>query len=249
MSRITENDILIPALYIVYKNKSATTTIIKEQLVEMFRPTGEDAEILQGRNDTKFTQIVRNLTGSHYNSNRFGELTTKDANKFSLTPEGKVFIEENISQCEYISNNFFTYNENIDIATKIHKSSKTKHNLIIYKEDDIINEGKAGHISTNTKSRSDKLRKAAIDFYKTSAGHLKCCVCGFDFEETYGNLGKDYIQIHHEHPVCQYDDDGVESFIKDAIKNVKPLCANCHCMVHRNKKNAISVNELKKLIK
>ena len=50
MSRITENDILIPALYIVYKNKSATTTIIKEQLVEMFRPTGEDAEILQGRN-------------------------------------------------------------------------------------------------------------------------------------------------------------------------------------------------------
>lgn len=102
MSRITENDILIPALYIIYKNKSATTTIIKEQLVEMFRPTGEDAEILQGRNDTKFTQIVRNLTGSHYNSNQFGELTTKDANKFSLTPEGKVFIEENISQCEYI---------------------------------------------------------------------------------------------------------------------------------------------------
>lgn len=61
MSRITENDILIPALYIIYKNKSATTTIIKEQLVEMFRPTGEDAEILQGRNDTKFTQIVRIL--------------------------------------------------------------------------------------------------------------------------------------------------------------------------------------------
>ena len=133
MSRITENDILIPALYIVYKNKSATTTIIKEQLVEMFRPTGEDAEVLQGRNDTKFTQIVRNLTGSHYSSNRFGELTTKNANKFSLTPEGNVFIEENVSQCEYISNNFFTYNENIDIATKIHKSSKTKHNLIIYK--------------------------------------------------------------------------------------------------------------------
>lgn len=137
MSRITENDILIPALYIVYKNKSATTTIIKEQLVEMFRPTGEDAEILQGRNDTKFTQIVRNLTGSHYNSNRFGELTTKNANKFSLTSEGKVFIEENISQCEYISNNLFTYDENVDIAIKIHKSSKAKHNLIIYNEDDM----------------------------------------------------------------------------------------------------------------
>ena len=94
MSRITENDILIPALYIVYKNKSATTTIIKEQLVEMFRPTGEDAEVLQGRNDTKFTQIVRNLTGSHYSSNRFGEVTTKNANKFSLTPEGMYSLKK-----------------------------------------------------------------------------------------------------------------------------------------------------------
>ena len=78
-----------------------------------------------------------------------------------------MFIEENISKCEYISNNLFTYDENVDIAIKIHKLSKTKHNLIIYKEDDIINEGKAGHISTKTKSRSDKLRKAAIDFSRT----------------------------------------------------------------------------------
>lgn len=25
----------------------------------------------------------------------------------------------------------------------------------------------------------------------------KCCVCGFDFEEIYGQIGKGYIEIHH----------------------------------------------------
>lgn len=68
-----------------------------------------------------------------------------------------------------------------------------------------------------------------------------CCPSGFFYAGTNSTV--------EGYPVCQYDDDGVEAFIKDAIKNVKPLCANCHCMVHRNKKNAISVNELKKLIK
>lgn len=249
MARITENDILIPALYIVYKNGSATTSAIKEKLIEMFRPTGEDAEILHGRKDTKFSQIVRNLTGSHYETNKFGELTIKSKDKISLTSEGVEFIKENIDQCEYISNNFFTYEENVDVATKLHKSSKKKHNLIVYSEDDMVTEGQTKSGNSKVKSRSDKLRKAAVDFYRTESGQIKCCVCGFDFEETYGELGKDYIQIHHEHPVCQYDDDGVELFIKEAINNVKPLCANCHCMVHRNRKSIISVDELRNLIK
>ncbi len=38
----------------------ATSTLINE-LESEFRPTGEDAEILDGRSDTKFSQIVRNL--------------------------------------------------------------------------------------------------------------------------------------------------------------------------------------------
>ncbi len=249
MARITENDILIPALYIIYKNSSANTSTIKNELIDMFNPTGKDAEILSGRNDIKFTQIVRNLTGSHYATNKFGELTKKNNGKFKLTDEGKKFVLDNIKQCEYISNNSFSYDDNINIANKIHRASDKKHSLITYREDTIINEGKIKSTNSKIKSRSEKLRKAAIDYYKDANGHLRCQVCGFDFEETYGELGKEYIQIHHEHPVCQYDDEGVTEFIKDAIKNVKPLCANCHCMIHRYKKNQLTIEQLKILLK
>ena len=67
--RIAENELVLPALYVIYLNKKANTTKIKEVLTDVFNPQGEDAKILAGRKDTKFSQIVRNLMGSHYESN------------------------------------------------------------------------------------------------------------------------------------------------------------------------------------
>ena len=75
-----------------------------------------------------------------------------------------------------------------------------------------------------------------------------CSVCGFDFKKIYGELGEGYIQMHHENPIYQYSDDGFETYISEAVKNMKPLCANCHCMVHRNKGRLISITELKAIM-
>jgi hypothetical protein len=58
----------------------------------------------------------------------------------------------------------------------------------------------------------------------------RCCVCDFDFQETYGTLGAGYIELHHVVPVSEN---------KGLVKAVDPerdfavLCANCHRMVHR----------------
>lgn len=62
-NRIPEGDLVIPALEVMYDapNGEVSTTDLKEKLVDQFQPQGEDAEILDGRYDTKFTQIVRNL--------------------------------------------------------------------------------------------------------------------------------------------------------------------------------------------
>ena len=43
---IPEKDLLLPALYIISKHGEASTTEIKDELLMMFNPTGEDAEIL-----------------------------------------------------------------------------------------------------------------------------------------------------------------------------------------------------------
>ena len=84
--RIQEHELLLPALYVIYLNGKANTTQIKKTLVAVYNPTGEDAKIAPSRKDSKFTQIVRNLMGSHYEKNVMSKYTSKDSGRyFSLT--------------------------------------------------------------------------------------------------------------------------------------------------------------------
>lgn len=56
-----------------------------------------------------------------------------------------------------------------------------------------------------------------------------CSVCGFDFEKTYGLLGKEFIHVHHKTPVSKMGDDYLVNPIEDMI----PVCPNCHAMLHK----------------
>ncbi len=60
--RVRERDLVIPALRAAAANggEIATSQLI-EVLTEEFEPSGTDAEILDGRHDTYFSQKVRNL--------------------------------------------------------------------------------------------------------------------------------------------------------------------------------------------
>ena len=245
-NRITENELVLPALYVIYLNKKANTTKIKETLTTVFNPQGEDAEILSGRKDTKFSQIVRNLMGSHYESNKMSTYTEKENSSFVLTEEGLKYVQDNIEFLQYLFGNTFEYSSAIELSSKVFTSKKTKK-VLVYSEEDMISEGKVITKTSTTKERSQKLRQAAIEYY-TVDGKIECCACGFDFKKTYGILGDQYIQIHHETPVYQYSDDGFETYISEAVKKMKPVCANCHCMIHRNRKNLISIAELKKIL-
>jgi hypothetical protein len=60
---ISEVDLVIPALRLAAampSGKISTSELIKE-LTDLFQPSGKDAEIIPGRNDTYFSQKVRNL--------------------------------------------------------------------------------------------------------------------------------------------------------------------------------------------
>lgn len=72
----------------------------------------------------------------------------------------------------------------------------------------------------------------------------KCQVCGFDFAETYGEHGRNYIEVHHINPLAEQNDEHVVNPETDLVC----LCANCHRMIHRNRNRTLSVDELKKLI-
>ena len=60
--RVRERDLVIPALRAARDSGGKiTTTQLIEVLSDEFEPSGTDAEILDGRSDTYFSQKVRNL--------------------------------------------------------------------------------------------------------------------------------------------------------------------------------------------
>ena len=57
----------------------------------------------------------------------------------------------------------------------------------------------------------------------------RCSICGFDFEELYGSIGRHFIHVHHIIPVSQIGPDYIINPVNDLI----PVCPNCHAMLHR----------------
>lgn len=83
-------------------------------------------------------------------------------------------------------------------------------------------------------------------FYRTRAIEIhqfKCMACEFDFEAQYGELGKGYIQVHHNKPISET---GPTSINPETDLSV--LCANCHAMVHRRKNETLSVDLLREIV-
>lgn len=63
-----------------------------------------------------------------------------------------------------------------------------------------------------------------IDHYGTN-----CFVCGFNFGKVFGRLGEGFIHVHHLQPLSEIG----REYEVDPIKDLRPLCPNCHAMIHR----------------
>lgn len=120
MNRITESDIILPALYLMSDDVIGyvdTSTLI-QKLTEIMRPTGEDAQILAGRRDTYFSQIVRNLK-SHDTLEKKGYATYTKGRGFQLTPAGRVLVAEEKASIEYLISSGFRYDDVVESLGKL----------------------------------------------------------------------------------------------------------------------------------
>lgn len=106
-------------------------------------------------------------------------------------------------------------------------------------------EGVEHQYNLTKKERNPDLRRKCIEYYKKQwYGHIHCICCGFNFSKAYGDIGGDYIEIHHVNPHHSFDGEHVVDPTKDLI----PLCSNCHSMIHRVKGQGecMTLEELKK---
>lgn len=76
------------------------------------------------------------------------------------------------------------------------------------------------------RERNPALRRRKISAVKAQTGALACQVCGFDYEQTYGERGRGYIECHHITPLH------VGGEAPRTINDLALLCSNCHRMIH-----------------
>ncbi len=99
-------------------------------------------------------------------------------------------------------------------------------------------EGAKKKIIVNSYERNNKARRLCIKHYG-----VKCQVCNFDFEKTYGEIGKKFIHIHHLVRIS----DIKEEYMIDPIEDLRPVCPNCHAMLHK-KEPPFTIEELKGML-
>lgn len=237
--RISETDLIIPALYLMLNSPNGISTselIIK--LREQLSPTGEDLMILEGRNDDKFSQKVRNLR-SHQTFERYGYAKYEE-NLYFITNKGKELLETKKDDLNYLIFNNFKENDKKKCFVNLAKNE----NFSFISEDMTFIEGEYTEKTAKRRKRSINLMKLAREYFKKQYKKLSCRICTFDFENKYGKIGKDFIELHHIKPICFYDDKGEEKQFQDAIKNLIPVCPNCHRMLHKD----ISIKDLQDLL-
>lgn len=104
-------------------------------------------------------------------------------------------------------------------------------------------EGKIAERTHKTRERNSKVVELAKRNFKKLHGKLFCQICKFDFEKTYGNVGKNFIEGHHTIAVSDMPPD-----YKTKPEEIAMLCGNCHRMVHK-KRPWLTIEELLKLLK
>jgi transcriptional regulator with XRE-family HTH domain len=99
--RIKERDTYLPVLKILDEQQGGfmKTADLIRALEEWFAPKGEDAEILSGRSDTKFSQIVRNIvshrtTAANLIGSGYAEYH-KGKRGLSITTAGRLYLGQN----------------------------------------------------------------------------------------------------------------------------------------------------------
>ncbi len=86
--------------------------------------------------------------------------------------------------------------------------------------------------------RDPAARYACIDQHGSS-----CAACGFDFGAAYGPVVEGFILVHHLELVSA----GGRSRAVNPARDMRPVCANCHVVMHR-RNPPFTVAEVKRML-
>jgi predicted HNH restriction endonuclease len=230
----SETDLVVPALEIIARRPDGiTTTELQSQLRASLRPSGDDLTLLDGRNDDKFSQKVRNLK-SHNALERKG-FATFGHGRYKITPSGETIARSGKAVMSALSDQGFSENQKNQALDKGF-------------EDIAIEEGSRAEVPGTILKRSRILRNMAVAYFSDVNGSIACRGCGFVAENVYGAGAKGLIEIHHLKPLFLHQGRPVRASARDALRYVAPLCPNCHRVVHWDKTRCMPISELRRTV-
>ena len=101
-------------------------------------------------------------------------------------------------------------------------------------------EGAKKTLIVNQYERNPEARRQCIE-----AHGCYCHVCGLDFGKKYGEIGEGFIHVHHLVPISTIG----EGYVVDPVKDLIPVCPNCHAMLHRTVNgHLMSIEELQSVL-
>ena len=223
---VREKDLELLKLIYASDDHMATASQLAEILnIEHHAPLNSQVGRLGKRIANKLNiEAPKQKKGNGYNwfNVPFWGIQTNKGYYWILRPELKEAMEE------------LSKEGNIELITEVKLPDEIDSDNI---ED--LSEGVKKQVYVNRYERNMIARNRCINHYKS-----KCYICNFDFEKVYGEIGKDIIHVHHLKPLS----DIRENYKVNPIKDLRPVCPNCHLILHK-KNPPFTIDEVKKMIK
>ena len=137
-----------------------------------------------------------------------------------------------------VNTNYLISEEHAALLQKLWDGPSVEDDLQAMEVENGHIEGKLQTYYGQRYERNAENRRMAIEIHGTT-----CQACGFDFEEVYGERGRNFIEVHHIKPLHVTKETHV-----NPETDLVPLCANCHRMIHRDPQHVLTVEELKQLL-
>lgn len=171
-------------------------------------------------------RIHQSLIGKIVDDETPKHFFTRTDNKAPFTYEGLGYVVQYYDEHPIkVIWDFTKYNDRDEVQVEISKP--------------VFLEGSKYTITFNKHERNPVARRICINEYG-----CVCKICGFDYERFYGAYAKDYIQVHHIIPISEIG----EEYEIDPLKDLMPICGNCHSIIHR-KRIALRPEELVEMLK
>lgn len=168
--------------------------------------------------ETKLNDYIMKETDKIIKTNNITDTKDKEA--------ARLFAFNNIRHSPKIISDI--YNMSLENAKEVEESISVKEEKKV-----------ANHIAYEGRiSIKDKNKIKSLLGYK-------CAACGKDMSEIYGDLGHNYIELHHKIPYSDMKENETRTLTD---KEFCVLCPDCHRMIHKLP-NAYDIDVLERIIK